>query len=112
MIAGQPYDVTLDSGASVNMLADSLLPGLKNELSHPFTSALSGAAAAQRPVAGGTLRLATLGRLPLRDMVTVFTTIGPLGRRRPTPVVGILGYEFLRQYQVTIDYPRGVIELR
>ena len=30
----------------------------------------------------------------------------------PTPVVGILGYEFLRQYRVTINYPQGVIEVR
>lgn len=90
-IAGQSYDVTLDSGASVNMLAESLLPALKDELSNPFTTSLGGASAQQRAVTGGTLRLATLApRLPLRDMVTIFTTIGPLARSQPTPVVGWL----------------------
>lgn len=112
-IAGQSYDVALDSGASVNMLAESLLPALEDEMSSLFTSSLGGAAAQQRAVTGGTLRLATLApRLPLRDMVTVFTTIGSLARSQPTPVVGILGYEFLRQYRVTIDYLRGVVEVR
>lgn len=112
-IAGQSYDVALDSGASMNMLAESLLPALKDELSNSFTSSLGGASAQQRVVTGGTLRLAMLvPRLPLRDMVTIFTTIGPLARSQPTPVVGILGYEFLRQYQVTINYPKGVIEVR
>lgn len=112
-IAGQSYDVALDSGASVNMLAEDLLPALKDELSNSFTTSLGGAAAQQRAVTGGTLRLATLApRLPLRDMVTIFTTIGPLARSQPTPVVGILGYEFLRQYRVTINYPRGVVEVR
>lgn len=112
-IAGQSYNVTLDSGASVNMLAESLLPALKDELSNPFTTSLGGASAQQRAVTGGTLRLATLTpRLLLRDMVTIFTTIGPLARSQPTPVVGILGYEFLRQYRVTINYPKSIIEVR
>lgn len=112
-IAGQSYDLAIDSGASVNMLAENLLPDLKRELSNPFTTSLGGAAAQEQPVTGGTLKLATLAhQLPLRDMATIFTTIGPLARSQPTPVVGILGYEFLRQYLVTINYPRGVIELR
>ena len=112
-IAGQSYDLAIDTGASINMLAENLLPNLKGELSNPFTTSLGGAAAQERPVTGGTLKLATLAhQLPLRDMATVFTTIGPLARSQPTPVVGILGYEFLRQYQVTINYPKGVIELR
>ena len=112
-IAGQSYDVALDSGASVNMLAESLLPVLKKELTNFFTSSLGGAAAQQQAVTGGTLRLATLAhRLPLHYMITVFMTIGPLARSQPTPVVGILGYEFLRQYRVTINYPQGVIEVR
>ena len=86
-IAGQSYDVALDSGASVNMLAESLLPVLRKELSNSFTSALSGAAAQQQAVTGGTLRLATLAhRLPLHDMITVFMTIGPLARSPGCPL--------------------------
>lgn len=112
-IAGQSYALTIDSGASVNMLAARWLPALQKELSHSFTMSLGGVATQEQPVTGGTLKLATLThQLPLRDMVTVFTTIGPLANSQPTPIDGILGYEFLRQYQVTIDYLQGVIELR
>ena len=112
-IAHQTYDLAVDSGASVNLLSENLLAGLKNELSSPFTTSLGGAATQKQTVNGGTLKRALLGdHVPLVNMVTVFTTVGPLANSQPTPVDGILGYEFLRQYQVTINYPKGVVELR
>lgn len=112
-IAGQTYALTIDSGASVNMLDQSLLPDLQQELTNLSTTSLGGTGTQRQAVTRATLTLATLANgLPLRDMETVFTTIGPLARSRPTPILGILGYEFLRQYQVTINYPKRVIELR
>lgn len=112
-IAQKTYDLAIDSGASVNMLSENLLAGLKNELTTPFTTSLGGAATHKQTVTGGTLKRALLvDQVPLVNMVTVFTTIGPLANSQPTPIDGILGYEFLRQYRVTINYPKGVIELR
>ncbi|MBC8083551.1 MAG: aspartyl protease family protein [Hymenobacter sp.] len=113
IIANQSYDVAIDSGASMNMLTEKWFTGLQGELTNPFTTSLCGAAAQVRTVKGGTLKRAMLAhQLPLFDMMTVFATIGPLAHSQPTPIDGILGYEFLRQHQVTINYPKGVIELR
>lgn len=112
-IAGREYELAIDSGASVNMLNDKHFTTLTAELAKPFTTALGGAASRVRAVRGGTIQQATLGkRLPLANMVTIFTTIKPLTKGKFTSIDGILGYEFLRQYQVTINYPKGVVELR
>ena len=112
-IAHHTYNLAIDSGAGVNMLSETLLAGLKNELTTPFSTSLGGAATQKQTVNGGTLKQVLLApQWPLVNMATVFTTIGPLANSQPTPVDGILGYEFLRQYQVTINYPKGVIELR
>ena len=112
-IARQSYDLAIDSGASVNMLSENLWTELEGDLTTPFTTSLGGAATRVQTVKGGTVKRALLAhQLPLVNMVTVFTTIGPLANSQPTPIDGILGYEFLRQYQVTINYPKGVVELR
>lgn len=110
---GKEYKVAIDSGASVNMLTETYFSGLEAELSQPFSSTLSGADNRVQAVKGGTIkRVMVDGQLPLVNMITVFTTIAPLAKSQPTPIDGILGYEFLRQYQVTINYPKGEIELR
>lgn len=112
-IARQSYDLAIDSGASVNMLSENLWTELEGDLTTPFTTSLGGAATRVQTVKGGTVKRALLAhQLPLVNMVTVFTTVGPLANSQPTPIDGILGYEFLRQYQVTINYPMGVVELR
>jgi hypothetical protein len=112
-IAGKEYNLTIDSGASINMLSAKLFPELVNELLHVSESTFSGADSKAGTGQTGTLRRAVLGnKLLLLNMPTIFTSIGPLAVSKPKPIDGILGYEFLRQYQVMIDYPGQKIELR
>lgn len=112
-IAGETYNLTIDSGAGVNMLAEECFTSVKTQLANPFTTNLGGASSQAKAVKGGTIKQITLGKnVRLVDMVTIFTVIGPLANSKPTPIDGILGYEFLRQYQVTINYPERVLELR
>lgn len=112
-IADKAYNLTIDSGAGVNMLPQEQLPGLGTQLTNPFSADLGGVSNQAKSVKGGTIKQMTLGKkVRLVDMVTIFTAIGPLANSKPTPIDGILGYEFLRQYQVTINYPERVLELR
>ena len=66
------------------MLTEKWLPGLESELINPFNTSLGGAGTQVRHVGGGTLKQAVLAhQLPLVNMMTVFTTIGPIASQHP-----------------------------
>lgn len=104
-----PYEFVLDTGASATVLSPELASVLRLETTaaEPMTGA------------GGMLQ-ATLGRVgsltvgnaALQDVaVMVAGFLGELGRVVGTPLDGILGYNFLRQFRVTLDYPSGTLWL-
>jgi len=104
-----PHAFVLDTGASATVLS----PGLA------ATLALETVAAEPMTGAGGMLQ-ATVGRVgsltvgaaELRDVtVMVADFIAELGRVAGAPLDGILGYNFLRHFRVTLDYPNGVLWL-
>jgi len=104
-----PYEFVLDTGASATVLSPELASVLRLETTaaEPMTGA------------GGMLQ-ATLGRVgsltvgngALQDVaVMVADFLGELGRVVGTPLDGILGYNFLRHFRVTLDYPSGTLWL-
>lgn len=104
-----PHAFVLDTGASATVLS----PGL--------AAALTLETAAAKPMSGaGGMLQATVGRVgsltvgaaELRDVtVMVADFLAELGRVAGAPLDGILGYNFLRHFRVTLDYPNGVLWL-
>jgi predicted aspartyl protease len=104
-----PHAFVLDTGASATVLSPALAAGLRLETS------------AAEPVTGGggTLQ-ATVGHVgslavggaELRDVtVMVADFLVELGKVAGAPLEGILGYNFLRHFRVTLDYPNGMLWL-
>jgi len=104
-----PQTFVLDTGASTTVLSPALAEALRIETvaAEPMTGA------------GGTLQ-ATLGRVgsltvggaALQDVsVMVADFLTELGSVVGTRLDGVLGYNFLRHFRVTLDYPNGVLWL-
>jgi len=104
-----PHTFVLDTGASATVLSPELAAALRIETvaAEPMTGA------------GGILQ-ATLGRASsimvgeaaLEDIaVMVADFLADLGRVVEAPLDGILGYNFLRHFRVTIDYPASTLWL-
>jgi predicted aspartyl protease len=104
-----PHAFVLDTGASATVLSPDLAAALRIETvaSEPMTGA------------GGVLQ-ATLGRVSsltvgsaaLQDVsVMVADFLTELGNVVGEKLDGVLGYNFLRHFRVTLDYPNGVLWL-
>ena len=104
-----PQTFVLDTGASSTVLSPELAAALRIETvaAEPMTGA------------GGTLQ-ATLGRVgsltvgsaTLQDVsVMVADFLDELGNVVDARLDGVLGYNFLRHFRVTLDYPNGVLWL-
>jgi len=104
-----PHTFVLDTGASATVLSPQLAALLRIETTaaEPMTGA------------GGMLQ-ATLGRVGSLTVgsaalanvaVMVADFLGELGRVVETPLDGILGYNFLRHFRVTLDYPAATLWL-
>jgi len=104
-----PHTFVLDTGASATVLSPELAASLQIETvaAEPMTGA------------GGMLQ-ATLGRAgsltvggaALQDVaVMVADFLVDLAGVAGTPLDGVLGYNFLRHFRVTLDYPGGTLWL-
>jgi predicted aspartyl protease len=104
-----PHAFVLDTGASATVLSPALAAALRIETmaAEPMTGA------------GGILEATTgrvgtlsVGGAALQDVsVMVADFLSELGRVAGEPIEGILGYNFLRHFRVTLDYPGGVLWL-
>jgi predicted aspartyl protease len=104
-----PHTFVLDTGASATVLSPGLAAALRIET-----------VAAQPMTGAGGILQATLGRVgsltvgnaALEDVaVMVADFLDELGRAVGTPLEGVLGYNFLRHFRVTLDYPAGTLWL-
>lgn len=104
-----PHTFVLDTGASATVLSPELAAALRLET-----------VAAEPMTGGGGMLQATLGRVALLTVgsaalqdvaVMVADFLGELGRVVGTPLDGILGYNFLRHFRITLDYPAATLWL-
>ncbi|HZF10239.1 MAG TPA: aspartyl protease family protein [Thermoanaerobaculia bacterium] len=104
-----PFQFALDTGASRTMLAPDLVHRLG--LQTVEDDAATGAGGAVQIVAGTVTSLA-VGEVAVRDhAIGAGEFVHWIRQAAGVPLDGILGYNFLNQFRVTIDYPRSVLEL-
>jgi predicted aspartyl protease len=104
-----PHPFALDTGASITVIADDLARrlGIRTEA----IPAMTGGGGAISTSAG-TLRSLSIESAEVRDLpVAVAGFFGALGQTIGTELSGILGFNYLRAFRVTIDYPAGTLRL-
>lgn len=104
-----PHAFVLDTGASATVLSPALAAALRVET--VAAEAMTGAGGMLQATTGRVGTLA-VGGATLQDVsVMVADFLSELGRVAGEPIEGILGYNFLRHFRVTLDYPGGMLWL-
>jgi predicted aspartyl protease len=104
-----PHPFILDTGASTTMLSTHLAKNL--DVSQSGSPALTGAGG-MASASLGTLRTLTIGSTELENIQVVISDfLDNLSRLIETEVKGIIGYNALSQFSVTIDYPQATLSL-
>jgi len=104
-----PYPMALDTGASSTSISPELARFAENV--HDIPGGVSGIGG-RVPAQSGRLRSLRVGDSIQRDSdVVILDTLGPLNQALGKELMGLIGFNFLRHYRVTIDYPRQKIML-
>jgi hypothetical protein len=105
---GGPHPFSLDSGASCTVLSAKLA----ERIGATPGEAVEGTGAGGR-IQGSVTRVGLLGvqGAELPDVAVVIAEGDLLLHAAGEGVEGILGYNYLRNFRVTIDYPRGTLQL-
>lgn len=102
-----PYQFALDTGASATVAS----PELAHDLGIASTNAAQALGAAVAASVGSVGSLA-VGVAEIRDLaVAVVDFFDRLSQEIGEKLDGIIGYNFLREFRVTIDYPSQILHL-
>jgi predicted aspartyl protease len=103
-----PYDFALDTGASMTVLATELARSL----------GIKSGGSGKGVGAGGSVEVSmasidslALGRSELKGLQVAVVDLGALSRAAGVRLQGIIGYNFLKSFRVTIDYPKKLLRL-
>ena len=101
-----PFDFILDTGASHCLLSTELArmlgitPGKANDARD--------AGGTLQVFEGGTVQL-SVGETTRRDVLVGIADLQALSKRLRIPISGVLGSNFLADFELTIDYPAGTL---
>jgi predicted aspartyl protease len=104
-----PFQFALDTGASRTMLSSELAGKLAIETieDSPITGG-----GGQIKILAGKVSSLSVGEAIVRDhAIGVGEFLAMLGQAAGAKLDGIVGYNFLNQFRVTIDYPRRILSL-
>jgi predicted aspartyl protease len=104
-----PHPFVLDTGASACVIAGSLAAqlGIRSEVAR----AMTGGGGTIASGAANVSSLAVEGARVSNVTVAVADFLGALSQAVGTELLGIVGYNYLREFLVTIDYPGGTLRL-
>jgi predicted aspartyl protease len=104
-----PHAFVVDTGASATVLSPALADALG--IDRAASATMLGAGGMLQATVGRVASLA-VGAASLDDLpVVVSDFLEPIAQAVGAKVDGVVGYNFLRRFRVTIDYPNGVMWL-
>ena len=103
-----PYEFALDTGASMTVLSINLASNL----------GIKAGATKEGVGAGGrvkvsltSVRSVAIGEAHFDKLEAVITDLSAISQAVETKLDGIIGYNFLKNFKVTIDYPNNILSL-
>ncbi|HEX8772333.1 MAG TPA: retroviral-like aspartic protease family protein [Pyrinomonadaceae bacterium] len=107
---GELYEFALDTGCSTTMISPTLAESLKLE-SVPIPPMTTGGGHQVEASVGNLISLA-VGKAEIRNLqVVIADSFTMLNEATGASFVGIIGYNFLKEFAVTIDYPNARLSL-
>lgn len=103
-----PFDFILDTGAGTMVVGEELaakltLPRGTSQEGHGATAPIE--------VVMTTLESLSIGDQQGAPLEAAIMDLKPLRMRIGAEIDGIIGHNFLREFRVSVDYPRGRLEL-
>jgi len=111
-ISGKILNFCFDTGAETNAICSDCNRSIMNTLTITRRSGLSGAGAAGSEVLFGRMNDFAIGNKQLPDMETIITNLDALSEAYGTHIDGMLGYSFLEQGIVCINFARKQFSIR
>lgn len=103
-----PYQFALDSGAGQTVVSSELAKELGLEQGEKKEALGAGGKVA---ISLSKVSSIAVGSAKLEDLPVVITELGLLRLAIGGKLDGILGYNYFKNFKVTIDYPKGVLRL-
>jgi predicted aspartyl protease len=104
MIAGKNLNFCFDTGAETNAIGSDANKTILSTLTITRRIELKGAGNAKSEVLFGRMNDFTMGAKKINDMETIVTNLRSLNEAYNTTIDGMLGYNFLEQGVITINF--------
>ena len=112
MISGKTLNFCFDTGAETNAICSDCNRSIMNTLTITRRLGLSGAGATNSEVLFGRMNDFTIGNKKLPNMETIITNLDVLSEAYGTRIDGMLGYSFLEQGIVCINFAQKQFAIR
>jgi predicted aspartyl protease len=103
-----PYDFALDTGASMTILSGELVQSLGVSRGVSRTGVGAGGSV---EVSLASVDSLAIGRVEVKRLQVAVMDLDILSQAVGVRLMGIIGYNFLRSFRVTIDYPKKLLRL-
>ena len=111
-IGGKNLNFCFDTGAETNAISSDLNKNIMNTLTITRRSALKGTGSAASEVLFGRMNDFTIGDRQIHDMETIITNLDALSEAYGTRIDGMLGYNFLEQGVVCVNFTKRQFGIR
>ena len=99
-----PFDFAVDTGASVTVLSNWLAQKLEMS-ENPGTQKKGHACCGEVDMALSSVKSVKLGDVEARDLQVALMDLSSISEAMKIDLAGIIGYSFMKDYRVIVDYP-------
>jgi len=103
-----PFDFAVDTGAAVTVLSEQTAQKL-GVLRNPSTHKEGHCCGGSVDLSMTTVELVQVGSVEVSNLPVALMDLSTISKCVETPLAGIIGYSFMKDYRVIIDYPKKQI---
>lgn len=110
-VAEKPLFLCIDTGAEINVLDNRCSKKVLEQLKITGRSSMAGSGSQRTEIFYGALSGMRVGELQLAPMQTALMRLDHMSELYGTQVDGMLGYEFLKQGVLRLNFPKGELRM-